>query len=195
MNIDTKVSKIYLIIFLILALLIAMVLQLKENRKVYAENATVESQKPKLTFEVNFRSYYLLDIPNEADGQFKAYMDYRTIRDKTSKQWYLQQLCYTDELGFRRFNGNYVVAVGTGYADRIGQELIITLSGGVIFTAIVGDIKQDRHTDINNQYVPQNGNIVEFVVDTLEMDHTIILNGCISGLDMFGKIIGLEKKE
>ncbi len=184
----------YIIIFLFLAIALLIIGQAQGTEQVYAENAPVRSLERKLTFEVNKSTYDLMELPSEADGQFKSYMDYRKITDKTSKQYALQQLCTTDEYGFRRFNDFYVVAVGTGYADRIGQELIVTLSSGVIFTAIVGDLKQDRHTDYTNRYTA-NGNIVEFITDTLEMDHHTKIIGDISGLDMFGAVVGLERKE
>jgi hypothetical protein len=189
---ERYINRWYTIIFLFLA--ITLLIMAQSKGKVYVENTPVRSPEPKLTVEVNYSAYRLMELPSEADGQFKSYMDYRKITDRTSKQYALQQLCYTDKLGFRRFNGDYVVAVGTGYADRIGQELIVTLSSGVIFTAIVGDIKRNSDTDPTNRYIPSNGNIIEYIVDTLEMDYHTKIIGDISGLDMFGAVVGLEKK-
>ena len=43
----------------------------------------------------------LFDVP-EADTGFKAYMDFRSIKDRTTAQYRLQQEAWTDEQGFRR---------------------------------------------------------------------------------------------
>lgn len=138
-------------------------------------------------------SYNTLELPIEATGEFKTYMDYRKITDKTSKQWNLQQLATTNEKGFRVFNGRYLVAVGTYYATEVGKELKITLDNGFVFYAIVGDIKMDTHTDANNQYIPINGNIVEFIVDTNKLDPMTKKLGDVSNLGFKGKIIRIEE--
>ncbi len=138
-------------------------------------------------------SYNTLELPTEATGEFKTYMDYRKITDKTSKQWNLQQLATTNEKGFRVFNGRYLVAVGTYYANEVGKELKITLDNGFVFYAIVGDIKMDMHTDANNQYIPINGNIVEFIVDTNKLDPITKKLGDVSNLGFKGKIVRIEE--
>ena len=138
-------------------------------------------------------TYNTLELPTEATGEFKTYMDYRKITDKTSKQWNLQQLATTNEKGFRVFNGRYLVAVGTYYANEVGKELKITLDNGFVFYAIVGDIKMDMHTDANNQYIPINGNIVEFIVDTNKLDPMIKKLGDVSNLGFKGKIVRIEE--
>lgn len=138
-------------------------------------------------------TYNTLELPTEATGEFKTYMDYRKIKDKTSKQWNLQQLATTNEKGFRVFNGKYLVAVGTYYATEVGKELKITLDNGFVFYAMVGDIKMDIHTDANNQYVPINGNIIEFIVDIDKLDPKTKKLGDISNLGFEGKIVRIEE--
>ena len=138
-------------------------------------------------------SYNTLELPTEATGEFKTYMDYRKITDKSSKQWALQQLATTNEKGFRVFNGRYLVAVGSYYANEVGKELKITLDNGFVFYAMVGDIKMDIHTDANNQYVPINGNIVEFIVDTNKLDSMTKKLGNVSNLGFEGKIVRIEE--
>ena len=61
--------------------------------------------------------YISMNLPVNADGSFKSYMDYRKITNKSSKQWNLQQLAVTDEFGMRRFNGNYL-AKKSGFYER-----------------------------------------------------------------------------
>lgn len=138
-------------------------------------------------------TYNTLELPTEATGEFKTYMDYRKIKDKTSKQWNLQQLATTNEKGFRVFNGRYLVAVGSYYATEIGKELKITLDNGFVFYAMVGDIKMDIHTDANNQYVPINGGIVEFIVDIDKLDPITKKLGDVSNLGFEGKIVKIEE--
>ena len=138
-------------------------------------------------------SYNTLELPTEATGEFKTYMDYRKITNKSSKQWALQQLATTNEKGFRVFNGKYLVAIGTYYSKDVGKELRITLEDGTVFYAMVGDIKQDIHTDKNNQYVPVNGNIVEFIVDTDKLDPLTKKLGDVSNSGLEGKIVMIEE--
>jgi hypothetical protein len=145
--------------------------------------------------ELTKDSYVSLGIPTEASGEFKTYMDYKKITDQSSKQWYLQQLSYTSEDGFRMFNDCYLVAVGTYYSKEIGKKLIITLESGKKIDVIVGDIKMDKHTDKKNQYVPINGNIVEFIVDTSVMNKKVQLLGNVSCLGLEGKIKSIEVKK
>ena len=134
-----------------------------------------------------------MGLPEDADGSFKTYMDYKKITDKSSKQWHLQQLAYTDSEGFRKFNDSYLVAVGTYYADEVGKEFRVTLDSGIVFHAMVGDIKQDIHTDANNQYVTMNGNIMEFIVDVDKLDELTKKLGDVSNSGLEGAIIKIEE--
>ena len=51
-------------------------------------------------------------IINNHSGK-KTYMSYKTITDKTSRQYELQTIAYTDEYGFRKIGDRYLVAIGT----------------------------------------------------------------------------------
>ncbi len=103
-------------------------------------------------------------IPQVNSAQ-KTYMSYKAITNQSSKQWKLQQEAITDEYGFRRYEGCYMVALGTYYTGQeCGKKFKITLDTGVSFNVITGDVKSDKHTDELHQH--RNGNIVEFIVDT-----------------------------
>lgn len=114
-----------------------------------------------------------LDVPT-CNTEFKTYMDYRCITDETSAQYELQQFAWTDEEGFRRIGDDYIVAMGTYYAENVGDRFKIILDTDNEITVIIGDIKQDVHTDYFNQYTPIydengiffSGNVLEFIVDT-----------------------------
>ena len=138
-------------------------------------------------------TYNNLNLPEETTGEFKTYMDFRKIKNKTSKQWNRQQLATTNEEGFRMFNGKYLVAVGTYYATAVGKELRVTLEDGSTFYAMVGDIKMDIHTDANNQYIPTNGNIIEFIVEVDKLDLLTKKLGSVSNSGFEGEIAMIEE--
>lgn len=130
------------------------------------------------------------------DTSFKSYMDYRTITNHESAQWILQKKCSTDSHGLRKYGSRYVIAVGSYYAEHIGDKLEITLASGEQFSAIVGDFKADRHTDSSNRYtaVEDSKNVIEFIVDVQELDSTARRMGDISYVEGFdGSIERIEK--
>ena len=113
------------------------------------------------------------ELPN-LDTSFKTYMDYRCITDTDSMQYKLQQNAWTDEDGIRRLDEAYMVAMGTYYADECGKTFEVTFDTDEKILVVVGDIKEDCHTDKTNRYSPvydNNGNfisanVLEFIVDT-----------------------------
>lgn len=124
-------------------------------------------------------------------------MDYRTITCTASAQYALQQQAYTDELGLRKIDDFYCVALGTYYSSQCGEKFKICTDTGNEFCAIVADIKDDRHTDANNMYVPLsngNANVVEFIVDLSSMERRVALLGDVSGYEQFsGNIVKIER--
>lgn len=136
-----------------------------------------------------------MSVPN-VDSSFKSYMPYTTITDKSSKQWDLQKEAKTHSNGIRvHESGRYMVAVGTYYAEEVGEKLNITLDNGYVVYAIVGDLKQDRHTDSTNRYVPVNDSILEFIVDDGEIPDLAMKMGDISYADenLQGKVVKIKK--
>lgn len=123
-------------------------------------------------------------IETPTDSEFKSYMDYRTITSVTSKQYKLQSMCETDENGLRTYNGYYTVAVGSGFGVTVGEYIDVQLSTGNVLHCIVGDMKQDAHTDAANIQA-HNGNIVEFIVDIWKLDSTARQSGNISDIEGF----------
>lgn len=128
-----------------------------------------------------------LPVPDIATD-FKTYMDYRAITDTDSVQYALQQEAYTDSLGIRRIDGDVCVALGTAYAEGCGERFEITLDSGNTFTAIVGDIKADCHTDPSNRYVELwegHGDMVEFIVETEKLDDTVRIMGSVGEYEKY----------
>lgn len=136
-----------------------------------------------------------LPLPTETDGSFKTYMDYRTITNKNSTQYQMQTQATTNSDGFRIYDDRYMIAVGTAYADKCGVKLNITLEDGTVLYCITGDIKSNNHTDTTNRYIPHNGNIVEFIVDTNTLSSTSKKMGDVSHSGLHGGIIKIEVVE
>lgn len=136
-------------------------------------------------------------IPS-GNTSFKSYMDYRAITNKNSAQWDLQTKCWTDKDGLRRKGDYYVVALGSYYADHIGDRFIVTLDTGVEIPVIVGDLKADKHTDATNRYtLTEDGrkNILEFVVDTQSLPEMARKMGDISYVSGFrGNVRSIERE-
>lgn len=144
-----------------------------------------------------------MDVPS-GDTAFKSYMSYKAITNTDSYQYKLQKRCWTDANGLRRYKTFYVVALGSYYAEYIGQTFHIKTTDGNEFDCVIGDFKADRHTDSLHQYTPmdpQDGSavrkcVVEFVVDTGMLDKTARRMGDISYIEGFsGNIQEIERAE
>lgn len=133
-----------------------------------------------------------LEVPMDdvSNTGFKAYMDYRALTNRASTQYSLQQDAYTNEAGFRMYDGYYMVALGTFYAQSAGEKFHIVLDSGVEFDVITGDIKSDAHTDSKHQH--RNGNIVEFIVDTKLISRECRVRGDMSYAGFEGKILEIQ---
>jgi hypothetical protein len=136
------------------------------------------------------------------NSDFKAYMPYDSITDKTAPQWFYRQNAWTDSNGLRRVGTDYLVAMGTYYTESVGERFRITLDTGNVFTVTIGDIKNPAHTDRYNMYTSvkdnygnfYSANVVEFIVDTDKLDSYAKILGtvsCIDGLE--GNIEKVEK--
>lgn len=139
------------------------------------------------------RKVHSMQIDEWANTGFKAYMDYRFITNRSSTQWKMQQSAVTNEHGIRTYNGLYMVAVGTGFADSCGIKLRITLSSGTVILAITGDIKDNRHTDSSNKYDAKNRSMLEFIVDAEKISSKCKIMGDMSSANMYGEVNKIEK--
>ena len=118
----------------------------------------------------------------------KTYMDYRAITDTHSVQYEMQQECYTDENGLRRYKGDeYVVAVGSKIAD-VGDYITVELSTGEVLDCIVGDSKGDRWYHLCGK----GHNVVEFIVDADKLDKTARRDGDVSCIVGTGNVERIE---
>ena len=139
---------------------IPMFIEVKPDEKKEAEKKVLE--------------YKPVKVPG-ASG-FKSYMRYTAITTKSSPQYKLQQLAYTDVQGFRAYEGRYCVAVGTGVGAKVGTYLDVILANGTHIPCIVGDIKANAHTDATNMF-GTNGCCCEFLIDNDHLISTVKQSG------------------
>jgi hypothetical protein len=103
----------------------------------------------------------------------KTYEDYRVF-NKSSNQYKLQQMCYTDERGLRYIDYNgirfYCCAVGSAVSEDIGRLGTLVLDDGNEINIVVSDVKDDRHTDGSNVVTVHSKCASEFVVDVENLD-------------------------
>ena len=190
-----------LLVLIVLTVAIVSIATVAKNDYVRAHTEHIEAHEKmeiKAAEKVEKVESYEYEVPS-GDTAFKSYMSYRAITNTRSAQYRLQQKCWTDDEGLRRLDDDYVIALGTYYAEYIGERFKITLDTGESFTAVVGDFKADKHTDSRHQYYDcGNGkkNVVEFVVDTRELNRKARRMGDISYISGFkGNIKSIEKEE
>lgn len=131
-------------------------------------------------------------------SSFQPYMPYTAITNKSAAAYWVvhSNNCYTDEYGLRRYkttdsqftiNGqdDYVIALGNFYKEKGsagGRYLIVTTTG--MYTAIIGDEKDDRHTDKMNMFSSHcNGSkagLIEWIVDNSKLNSNIKLHGTVT---------------
>ena len=171
-----------------------------ENLTASSGNANSAKSKTNKDNE-NTETLEEMQIPN-CDTSFKAYMDYRCITNKASDQYKLQLSAWTDDMGLRRVDNYYLVAMGTYYSDNIGDKFRITLEGDKTFDVMIGDVKADIHTDKNNMYSPvynsdgsfKSANVIEFIIDKKIISKKVKLWGDVSAYDEFaGNIVKIER--
>ncbi|MDR0903731.1 MAG: hypothetical protein LBM59_03790 [Ruminococcus sp.] len=159
---------------------------------------SIKRAKPEIKAIETVLEEYEVPLQN---SDFKAYMSYEKITDKTAPQWHYRQNAWTDINGLRRVGSDYLVAMGTYYTENVGERFKITLDTGNVFTVTIGDIKNPAHTDRNNMYTSvkdnygnfYSANVIEFIVDTDKLDSYAKKLGTVSCIDGLGG--NIEKVE
>ena len=141
-------------------------------RNVYAEDKEVE-------VEIKTEDLWT-DVYVESTTGFKSYMSYKSLTKSDLPQAKLQKVCSTDENGLRVCAGRYVIAVGSGVGGRVGDCVDVILKNGVSIQCVIGDYKDDKHTDESNLVGKANGCCSEFIVDTSELRDDVKARGNIS---------------
>ena len=94
----------------------------------------------------------------------------KSIFSKSSKQFELQQLCYTGTYGIRMYDGRFCVALGSHFTTEIGQYFDLVLENGTVIPCVLGDAKSDYDTDSANIVTVDSGCATEFVVDRTKLN-------------------------
>ena len=109
-------------------------------------------------------------------GQFKSFMDYKAITDKSTPNYNFTHENANFHVGksgltyYQDGENTYpVVAVGSGISDKIGQLIEVTLDNQGhpnTLRCVIGDQKDDGDTDPTTHTVHKNDHsVVEFLVD------------------------------
>lgn len=152
----------------------------EENNKLKEENTRLQA-KTRATTQVSKRD-------------FKSYMPYTAITNKSSRQWQLQQIATTDGNGLRCIDGKPMVAVGTGWGVSVGDSAVITCDNGNSFEVVIGDAKANIHTDSTNKTTLSNNCRCEFIVDSKQLNPTIKTMGNVAVLQQYnGYVINVQK--
>lgn len=125
--------------------------------------------------------YEYLEYNVPAHSDFKSFMGYEAITDKSSNQYQLQvNQATTGQYGIRTINGRFCVAIGSHFETEIGQYFDLVLENGEIIPCIMGDLKADQDTDSQNIFTP-NGCCSEFIVDSGRLISSAWQIGSVSG--------------
>ena len=122
-------------------------------------------------------TYILVEMP-ERSRDFKSYMSYTCLKNWLQAD--LQEIATTDEDGFRKLDDRYMIAVGTAVTNEVGTYVTLVLENGTEIKCIVGDIKDDMHTQDNNIVTKANECVSEFIIDKDVMDDTVLSMGSVS---------------
>lgn len=191
-------KRLVILTLVILSIVNFNVVEIIEN--IYDSDITSDS---KLSSEISLNHIDNFNIKENTEnvpknsGSFKSYMSYKTITSRSSKQYRLQNIAYTDDYGLRRIDIYFIVATGS-YYGKVGDILRIELDTGEYFLAIKGDMKADIHTDKNNQ-IAHDGSVVEFIVDPSKLESLAKrmgnisyikgFEGCVKSIEIIGEYV------
>lgn len=156
----------------------------KEKTQLEADKVQLETENNRLSNKIDDLLIKIEASTKTLGGSFKSYTDYNCL-SRSSRQWKLQEQAYTDENGLRKIGDAYLVALGSYYGTTLGTRYTVTLNNGNTFQIILCDVKNDIHTDDNNQVCLSNGSIIEFYVDTAKMPSYVKTSGTIGSIDFF----------
>lgn len=170
----------------------------KENKNLRKEIHQMEEKVKTVRVETKdgAKGEVLRIFDDIEGGEFKAYMDWRTITDRSSEQYKLQQKAHTGKFGIREINGRYCVAMGARFGTKVGREYTVEMANGAKIPVILADQKANIDTDATNTY-DQLGGVVEFIVDEGNLQPLAKQMGDISYAhrDFYGPVKRITTKE
>ena len=185
---------------------------IQDNQDLEKEKQVLQDNVIRLESEVQTGNQALIEYEEKLDdyekkqpsnpvystswGSMKSYMSYKAITNTRSKQYKLQQQAVTDPTtGIRMIDGDYCIAIGSGWGCAVGDKVLVTLQGGKTFNAIISDAKADAHTNSDNKTTTHDGSVVEFVVDISSLPKKVRTSGNVGTLDQFsGGVVSITKR-
>lgn len=145
------------------------------NATPIEHRAAITLQDEKLSHTAEKAVLKTVNFPAGA-GQFKSFMDYKAITDKTTPNYNFTHENANFHVGksgltyYQDGENSYpVVAVGSGISDKIGQLIEVTLDNQGhpnTLRCVIGDQKDDDDTDPTTHTIHKNDHsVVEFLVD------------------------------
>lgn len=128
----------------------------KDQKPVAVEEQVVEEASTPVQY-----SNVITPYPH---SDFKTYMYGSAVTNTASAQYQLISRAYVGDYGIMMVDGCYLVAMGTAYAHYIGEKYQVTFESGQVINVMIGDVKQDIHTDQYNSAGAANGDLLEFIV-------------------------------
>lgn len=174
--------------------------EISDNSVPKQEGVSVQSNRSETILEpTKFKIGESVPLPS-LPTHIKTFTDYRYYGLWYTPHYRLQQVAYTDTNGLRRFNEDYIVAMGAFYSTGIGDRFKVSLDSGSEFTVILGDGKHPADCDPTNMYAPcinydgENcANILEFIIDDDVLPTDIYNYGSIEKISGFaGNIVKME---
>lgn len=159
-----------------------------ENSELKTYISTLEKEKTQLENQIKEQKKETVVI-QATKRDFKSYMPYTAITNKSSTQYKLQQQAITDADGIRCIDSKPMVAVGTGWGVIVGDTVLIKCENGNSFEAIIGDIKANAHTGSDNKTTSSNGCRCEFIVDMSRLNSTVKSRGNVAVLAKYSGYI------
>lgn len=99
---------------------------------------------------------------------FKSYMRWTALHPQSKQGLFAAKATADSETGIMMYNGRYLIALGSAYADYVGEEIDVIMESGQIIPAVIGDFKADEHVDENHSTHLMDGSVIEFVVSSNE---------------------------
>lgn len=130
---------------------------------VIGEKATSSLNSEREQAEVSEKTNVIPAYPHR---EFKSYMSWTALHPESTQGKFSAQAVADPETAIMTYNGRYLVALGSAYADHVGQEIDIVMESGQIIHAVVGDFKAAEHTDEYGSTQRWDGSVVEFVVSS-----------------------------
>lgn len=175
-----------------------------QDNVIQLESEVQTGNETLVEYEVKLKKYEteakkqqaVATAPSGSWGSKKTYMSYKAITNTRSKQYQLQQQAVTDpNTGIRTIDGDYCVAIGSGWGCAVGDRILVTLEGGKTFNAIVADVKANAHTNSDNKTTTHDGSVIEFVVDIPSLPKAVRTSGSLGTLEMFsGGVVSITKR-